>query len=232
MMLNSKNMNRDFRNFFKSMNPYQVSILDDYAKAGNYISPYIIKESTRNQVQQDIFSELMSKRIIFFGEEFNSETCNVVIAQLLYMKQLDPVSDIDIYINSPGGSVTDCFGLLSTMAVIPNDIRTTAVGMAASCGNLLLVSGTVGKRSALPLSKLLVHQPIGGARGQASDIVIEANFISELKEDIAKIYMDQTGLSHDEIWQIMDRNSWIRPENALPGKFGPKGLIDVIVNKI
>jgi ATP-dependent Clp protease protease subunit len=199
----------------------------------NALSPYILKESEHNMMTQDIFSHLMNNRIIFFGDEFNSDTCNIAIAQILYMNQQDPEKDIDIYINSPGGAITDCFGLLSTMEAVNNDIRTTAIGMAASCGNLLLVSGTVGKRSALPLSKLLVHQPLGGARGQASDIVIEANFITELKEDIANIYMRQTGLTHNEIWSKMDRDNWVRPEQAIPGKdWGTKGLIDQIITKI
>ena len=223
-------MNNDFRNFFRDRNPYQMTGFDDRTAS---LSPYILRESERNMMTQDIFSHLMSRRIIFFGESFNPESCNIAVAQILYMNQQDPNTDIDIYINSPGGAITDCFSLLSTMSAVGNDIRTTAVGMAASCGNLLLVSGAPGKRSALPLSKLLVHQPLGGARGQATDIVIEAKFISELKEDIAKIYVERTGLDHDTIWEKMDRDNWVRPENAVPKKdWGPLGLIDRVITKI
>lgn len=222
---------KDFRKFFRSRKPYRMTMFDDYVK--NYQTPYVTKETDLRTSQTDIFSELMTNRIIFFGDEFNSDTCNIVLAQLLWLNQQNPEADIDIYINSPGGSVVDCFALLSTMEAISNDIRTTAVGMAASCANLLLVSGTAGKRQALPLSKLLIHQPMGGARGQATDIEIEAKFILELKEDIVKIYMKHTGLSHDEIWQGMDRNNWVRPENAIPGKdWGKLGMIDRVISKI
>ena len=239
ILISMKKNIKDFRKFKKSINPYGMTAFDDMIRKGalcpsNYMTPYIIKEADLHMTQQDVFSELMSKRIIFFGEEFNSDTCNTVIAQLLWLNQQDETSDINIYINSPGGSVTDCFGLLSTMDAISNDVATTSVGLAASCGNLLLVSGKIGKRKALPLAKLLMHQPMGGVKSgtQASDIMIEANFINELKEDICKIYMRQTGLGHDEVWKAMDRDNWIRPENALPGKFGPKGMIDEIITKI
>ena len=224
---------KDFRKFFQSKSPFQVSSLDDrYYKN---LTPYITKEADRNMVQQDIYSHLLQNRIIFFGEEFNSDSCNIAMAQLLWLNQQDPKADISIYINSPGGSVTDCFGLLSTIDAIENDVSTIATGLAASCANLLLVSGTPGKRKAVKLAKLLAHQPMGGIKSgsQASDIVIEANFISELKEDIAQIYMNATGLNHDSVWQAMDRDNWVRPENALPGKlWGPKGMIDEIVYKL
>ena len=234
---------KDFRKFFKSRSPYQMTAFDDRVRKGaltpqNHISPYIVREAELNMTQQDIFSYLMENRIIFFGEEFNSMTCNIAIAQLLYMDQLDSSVDANIYINSPGGSVTDAFGLISTIQAINCDVTTTAIGLAASCGNLLLVAGAKGKRKALPLAKLLCHQPMGGVPGgtQQSDIVIEANFITELKEDICKIYMDATGLSHDEIWKRMDRDNWVRPEKALPtskgGEWGPYGMIDEICYKI
>lgn len=222
---------KNFRKFFIGRHPYRGSVLDSVVKAQSIV-PAIVRESEANMMSENVFSYLMQNRIIYMGEEFNPDTCNIIVAQLLYLAQVDDKKDISIYINSPGGSVTDLFAVLNTMSAIPNDVSTVCVGLAASCANLLLVSGAAGKRFALPLSKLLTHQPMGGARGQASDIQIEANFINELKEDIAKIYMDHCGISHDEIWQKMDRDLWLRPEAALPGKFGTLGQIDKIITKI
>lgn len=224
-------MNNDFRKFYMGRHPFGGSVLRDVEKNQSII-PAIIRESSSNMISDNVFSYLLENRIIYMGEDFNPDTCNIIVAQLLYLSQVDDKKDINIYINSPGGSITDLFAVLNTMWAIPNDVSTVCVGLAASCANLLLVSGTPGKRAALPLSKLLTHQPMGGARGQASDIVIEAKFISELKEDIAKIYMEHCGVSHDEIWQMMDRDLWLRPEDALPGKFGKLGQIDKIITKI
>lgn len=224
-------MFKDFRKFYLGMHPRKGILMDDIVK-GQSIVPAIVRESSSNMITDNVFSYLLENRIIYMGEEFNPDTCNIIVAQLLYLNQVDPDKDINIYINSPGGSVTDLFAVLNTMNAIGNDVGTVCVGLAASCANLLLVSGAPGKRAALPLSKLLTHQPMGGARGQASDIVIEANFISELKEDIAQIYMKHCGISHDEIWEKMDRDLWIRPENALPGKFGTLGQIDKVIDKI
>lgn len=228
---------KDFRNFYRSVNPYQMTSFDDRVnKPKNTISPYIVKEAELNMSQQDIFSHLLENRIIFFGDEFNSETCNIAIGEILFLNQQDEEKDIDIYINSPGGNITDLFGLLGTIGAVKNDISTTAIGMAASCANLLLTAGARGKRKALPLAKLLCHQPMGGVRGQQSDIEIEANFIKELKEDICNIYMNATGLDHDDVWSRMDRNNWVRPEKALAnnkgGEWGKYGMIDKIITKI
>lgn len=231
---------KDFRKFYRSRNPYGMTQFDDRMKRNMNlsISPYIVKEAELNMIQRDIFSHLMENRIIFFGEEFNSDTCNIAIAQILFLNQMDEDKDISIYINSPGGSVTDCFGLLNTMWAVKNEFATTTIGLAASCGNLLAVSGTIGKRKALPLAKLLCHQPMGGIRSgsQESDIRIEADFIRELKEDICQIYMKQTGLDHDDIWNRMDRDNWVRPEKALPtskgGEWGKFGMIDEVITKI
>jgi ATP-dependent Clp protease, protease subunit len=228
---------KDFRNFYKDKNPYKMTSFDDrVSKTRNTISPYIVKEAELNMSQQDIFSHLLENRIIFFGDEFCPETCNIAIGEILFLNQQDDGKDIEFYINSPGGNITDLFGLLGTMGAVKNDISTTAIGMAASCANLLLTAGTRGKRRALPLAKLLCHQPMGGTSGQQTDIEIEAKFITELKEDICKIYMDSTGLDHDEIWKRMDRDNWVRPEKALPvskgGDWGKYGMIDEIITKI
>ena len=232
----------DFRKFFRSKFPYRVSQLDDRIDKINNkpldysISPFIVKEAQDHMIEQNIFSYLLENRIIFFGEEFNSDSCNIAVGQILYLNQLDDKSDINIYINSPGGNVTDCFGLLSVMDAVSNDFSTVALGLAASCGNLLLVSGTVGKRKALRLSKLLVHQPMGGASGQCSDVMIEAKFLQEIKDDIADIYVKQTGLDRDKVIEYMDRDNWVKPQQALSsakgGIWGNIGMIDEIVVKI
>lgn len=236
-----KNRVKDFRNYYKSSHPYKMTTFDDAVRHGamipsNTINPYIVKEAERNMTQQDVFSHLLENRIIFFGDEFCPETCNIAIATILFLNQKDEETDINIYINSPGGTVTDLMGLLDTTRAVKNDVSTTCMGMAASCANVLLTAGTRGKRKSLPLSKLLCHQPMGGAKGQQTDIQIEANFIKELREDICNIYMEATGLDHDDVWGRMERDNWVRPENALStkdgGDWGPFGMIDKIITRI
>ena len=234
-MSNKNQKLNEFRKYHKGLNPYRMTAFDDIVR--NYsINPYITKEAERNMSQQDVFSHLLENRIIFFGEEFNSDSCNIAISEVLFLNQQSDTDDITFYINSPGGSVTDLFGLLGTIQAVKNDISTVAIGLAASCANLLLTAGTRGKRKALPLAKLLCHQPMGGANGQQTDIQIHADFIKDLKDDICKIYMDATGLPHDEVWSRMERDNWVRPENALPtgkgGSWGPYGMIDEVITSI
>ena len=215
----------EFEKFYLSQNPYGRSALDDVIKAG-YQNPYILEERKLNVTQMDVFSRLMMDRIIFFGTEFTSESCNVVNAQLLFLESLDPGKDISIYVNSPGGECYSGLSVIDTMDFISSDVATICTGMAASMGAMLLVSGEKGKRSALPHSRVMIHQPLGGTRGQASDIEIEAREIMKLKNELYQIISDRTGQPFDKIWNDADRDHWMIAQEAKD-----YGIIDQVISR-
>ena len=192
----------------------------------SYINPMIIEERQLNVAQMDVFSRLMMDRIIFLGCPINDEVANIIQAQLLFLDSNGYDSDISLYINSPGGSVYDGLGIYDTMQTISSDIHTICTGMAASMASVLLAAGIAGKRSALTHSRVMIHQPLGGAEGQASDIEITAREILKLKDELYQILSDHTGKSMDEIRRDADRDFWMTSQEALD-----YGMIDQIVTK-
>lgn len=194
--------------------------------SASYISPSILEERQLNVTQMDVFSRLMMDRIIFLGTEINDYTANTIQAQLLYLDSTDPEKDISIYINSPGGSVTAGLGIYDTMQFISSDVATICTGMAASMGAVLLVSGTEGKRSALPHSRVMIHQPLGGVQGQASDIEIEAKEIQKFKKELYTIISNHSHTPYEKVWADSDRNYWMTADEAKE-----YGMIDQVLVK-
>ncbi len=194
--------------------------------SSNYISPSILEERQLNVTQMDVFSRLMMDRIIFLGTQINDYTANVIQAQLLFLDSSDPGKDISIYLNTPGGSVYAGLGIYDTMQFIGSDVATICTGVAASMGAVLLVAGTEGKRSALRHSRVMIHQPMGGAQGQASDIEITAREIQKLKKELYTIIADHSGNTFKKIEKDSDRDYWMTAEEAV--KYG---MIDqVLIN--
>ncbi|WP_290430606.1 ATP-dependent Clp endopeptidase proteolytic subunit ClpP [Paramuribaculum intestinale] len=221
-------MKNDFRDYAVKhigMNPLA---LDKYAATitSSYISPTIIEERQLNVAQMDVFSRLMMDRIIFLGTDVNDYTANVIQAQLLYLDSADPGKDISIYINSPGGSVYAGLGIYDTMQYVSSDVATICTGMAASMAAVLLVAGAKGKRFALRHSRVMIHQPMGGAQGQASDIEITAREIQKLKKELYTIIADNSGMSYDRVAQDSDRDYWMTAEEARD-----YGMIDEVLVK-
>lgn len=193
---------------------------------GNYISPTIIEERQLNIASMDVFSRLMMDRIIFLGLPIDDYVANIIQAQLLYLDSSDPSKDIQIYFNTPGGSVHAGMGIYDTMQYISSDVASICTGMAASMGAVLLTAGTKGKRSALKHSRIMIHQPMGGAQGQASDIEITAREILKLKEELYQIIADHTGNSIEKIAKDSDRDHWMTSKEALE-----YGMIDEVLEK-
>jgi ATP-dependent Clp protease protease subunit len=188
--------------------------------------PIVIEESGRGERAFDIYSRLLRERIIFLGEPVTSESANRVVAQLLFLEAEDPEKDIFLYINSPGGSVYDGLGIFDTMQHIKPDVQTVCVGLAASMGAFLLCAGAQGKRSSLSHSRIMIHQPLGGARGQASDIRIQADEILFLKERLNRELAERTGQPMERIQTDTDRDFFMSPEEART-----YGLIDKVIEK-
>ena len=184
------------------------------ARAAGYINPSILEERKLNVTQMDVFSRLMMDRIIFLGTEINDYTANVIQAQL-YLDSVDSDKPISIYLNTPGGSVYAGLGIYDTMQFIKSPVSTICTGMAASMGAVLLAAGEKGKRAALPHSRVMIHQPLGGIHGQASDIEITAKQILTLKDELYQILSDHTGQSMDKIRQDADRDYWMTGQQAL-----------------
>ena len=205
----------DFRKYATGHLGLNSMVLDDVIKAqGGYLNPYILEERQLNVTQLDVFSRLMMDRIIFLGTEVNDYTANVLQAQLLYLDSVDPGKDISIYINSPGGSVYAGLGIYDTMQFIQSDVATICTGMAASMASVLLVAGKEGKRSALPHSRVMIHQPMGGAQGQASDIEITAREIQKLKKELYTIIAEHSHTPYEKVWADSDRDYWMIAEEA------------------
>ena len=186
--------------------------------------PYVIEQTSRGERSYDIFSRLLKERIIFLGEEVNATTASLIVAQMMFLEAEDPEKDIHFYINSPGGSVTDGFAIYDTMHYVKCDVATYCMGMAASMGAFLLAGGTKGKRYALPNAEIMIHQPLGGAKGQATEIEIAAKQILRTKERLNKILAENTGKSIEEIAVDTERDNWKTAEEALE-----YGLIDHII---
>ena len=194
--------------------------------SASYISPSILEERQLNVTQMDVFSRLMMDRIIFLGTEVNDYTANVIQAQLLYLDSVDSERDINIYLNTPGGSVYAGLGIYDTMQFIGSKVATICTGMAASRGAVLLVAGEKGMRAALPHSRVMIHQPLGGIQGQASDIEITAREILKLKDERYQIISDHSGQTMDKIRQDADRDYWMTAKEALE-----YGMIDKVYSK-
>lgn len=220
------NMN-DFYKYATKHVGINSMVLDDVMKVQNqYLNPYILEERQLNVTQMDVFSRLMMDRIIFLGTAIDDYTSNTLQAQLLYLDSCDPGKDISIYINSPGGSVYAGLGIYDTMQFISSDVATICTGMAASMAAVLLVSGQEGKRSALTHSRVMIHQPLGGAQGQASDIEITAREILKLKKELYTIIADHSHTDFDKVWQDSDRDYWMTAAEAKE-----YGMIDKVLLK-
>ena len=220
-------MNNDFRKYATKHLGINGLVLDEVMSAqAQYLNPYILEERQLNVTQMDVFSRLMMDRIIFLGTDINDYTANVLQAQLLYLDANDPGKDINLYINSPGGSVYAGLGIYDTMQFISSDVATICTGMAASMAAVLLVAGTEGKRSALPHSRVMIHQPLGGVQGQASDIEIEAKEIMKFKKELYTIISEHSHTPYDKVWNDSDRNYWMTAEEAKE-----YGMIDQVLVK-
>ena len=215
----------DFRKYATGHLGMNGMVLDDVMRAqAQYLNPYILEERQLNVTQMDVFSRLMMERIIFLGTQVDDYSANTIQAQLLYLDSVDPGKDISIYINSPGGSVTAGLGIYDTMQFISSDVATLCTGMAASMAAVLLVAGKEGKRSALKHSRVMIHQPLGGVQGQASDIEIEAREIQKFKKELYNIISEHSHQPFEKVWNDSDRNYWMTSEEAKE-----YGLIDEVL---
>ena len=219
----------EFRKFATKHLNMNGLALDKYVSSvnmqgGGYISPSILEERQLNVTQMDVFSRLMMDRIIFLGSEINDYVANVIQAQLLFLDTADPGKDISIYLNSPGGSVYAGLGIYDTMQYISSNVGTICTGMAASMAAVLLVAGAKGKRSALQHSRVMIHQPMGGMQGQASDMEITVREIQKLKNELYQIIADHSGNTFDKIAADSDRDYWMTAQEALE-----YGMIDTVI---
>ena len=217
----------DFRKFATRHLGMNSQTLDDVIKAeSQYLNPYILEERQLNVTQMDVFSRLMMDRIIFLGTEISDYTANTIQAQLLYLDSVDSSKEISIYLNCPGGSVTAGLGIYDTMQFITSPVATICTGMAASMAAVLLVAGHEGKRSALPHSRVMIHQPLGGAQGQASDIEITAREIQKMKKELYTIIAEHSHTPYDKVWADSDRDYWMTAQEAKE-----YGMIDQVLEK-
>ena len=221
-------MNNDFRKFAVHHLGMNGLALDQYTSqvSDSYISPTIIEERKLNVAQMDVFSRLMMDRIIFLGTQVDDYTANVIQAPLLYLDSSEPGKDVSIYINSPGGSVYAGLGIYDTMQYIQSDVSTICTGMAASMAAVLLVAGAKDKRFALKHSRVMIHQPMGGIQGQASDIEITSREILKLKKELYTIISEHSGQPYDKVYQDSDRDYWMTAQEAVD-----YGMIDRVLEK-
>ena len=217
----------DFKKYATKHLGLNSMVLDDVISMQNqYLNPYILEERQLNVTQMDVFSRLMMDRIIFLGTQIDDYTANTLQAQLLYLDSVDSGKDISIYVNSPGGSVHAGLGIYDTMQFIQSDVATICTGMAASMAAVLLVAGTEGKRSALSHSRVMIHQPMGGAQGQASDIEITAREIQKLKQELYTIIANHSHQTYDKVWADSDRDYWMTAQEAKD-----YGMVDQVLSK-
>ena len=221
-------MKDEFRKYAVKHVGLNSQMLDDVIKSQSqqYMNPYILEERSLNVTQMDVFSRLMMDRIIFLGTEINDYTANTIQAQLLYLDSVDSSKDISIYINSPGGSVTSGLGIYDTMQFIQSNVTTICTGIAASMAAVLLVAGHEGKRFALPHSRVMIHQPLGGVQGQASDIEITAREIQKYKKELYTIISDHSHTPFEKVWADSDRDYWMTADEAKE-----YGMIDAVLSK-
>ena len=218
----------DFQKFARSEFGVGENTLHRYSTAlDSYINPTIIEERRINVASMDVFSRLMMDRIIFLGVPIDDDVANIIQAQLLFLAtSSENNADITMYLNTPGGSVSAGLGIYDTMQIVAPDVATVCTGMAASMGSILLCAGTRGKRSALPHSRVLIHQPLGGARGQASDILIAAKEIEKTRDELCRIISEHSGQPFEKVFADADRDYWMDAEEAL--KYG---MVDKILRK-
>ena len=217
----------DFKKYAVKHLGLNSQTLDDVISMQNqYMNPYILEERQLNVTQMDVFSRLMMDRVIFLGTQVDDYTANTLQAQLLYLDSVDPGKDISIYINSPGGSVYAGLGIYDTMQFVNSPVSTICTGMAASMAAVLLVAGTEGKRAALTHSRVMIHQPMGGAQGQASDIEITAREIQKLKKELYTIIAEHSHTDFDKVWTDSDRDYWMTAQEALE-----YGMIDNVLTR-
>ena len=222
-----KQSSKDFRNYAVHHLGMSSLALDGYASlSAGYINPSIIEERKLNVASMDVFSRLMMDRIIFLGVPVDDDVANIIQAQLLYLQSSDPSADISMYINTPGGSVSAGLGIYDTMQLVEPDVATICTGMAASMGAILLCAGAAGKRAALPHSRIMIHQPLGGTSGQASDILIEAREIEKCREELYEIIALHSGQPLERIEKDADRNYWMRAAEAVE-----YGMADRVLTK-
>ena len=204
-----------------------TNTLERYAGfVSGYINPTVIEERKLNATSIDVFSRLLMDRIIWVGCAIDDDVANIVQAQLLFLSSIDSKADISLYLNTPGGSVSDGLGIYDTMQIITPDVATICTGMAASMGSVLLCAGAKGKRSALPHSRVMIHQPLGGVKGQAEDILIEAREIEKRRKELFNIISEHSGQPFDKVFADGDRNYWMTAQEALE-----YGMIDQIMTK-
>ena len=217
----------EFEKFARGYAGLSSLTLHDYISTQSaYVSPTIIEERQLNVATMDVFSRLMMDRIIFLGAPINDDVANIIQAQLLFLESVDPDKDVQIYVNSPGGSVSAGLGIYDTMQLVNCDVATICTGMAASMGSVLLCAGAQGKRSALKHSRVMIHQPLGGARGQASDILIAAQEIEKTRNELYSIISEHTGQPVEKIAADGDRDFWMTSQEALE-----YGMIDEVLLK-
>lgn len=220
--------NRDFERFARLDRGIGSMTLSQYENAVNnsYVSPSIIEECQMNIAQMDVFSRLIQDRIIWLGTTIDDEVANIIQAQLLFLSSVDDKKDISLYLNTPGGSVTAGLGIYDTMQLISPDVSTICTGLAASMGSVLLCAGAVGKRCALPHSRVMIHQPLGGVNGQASDILIEAKEIEKYRNELYDIISDHSGQPFEKVFADADRNYWMTS-----GEAQEYGMIDKVLDR-
>lgn len=219
--------NNEFRKYAVKHMGMNGLTIDRYSSLiGNYISPTIIEERQLNIATMDVFSRLMMDRIIFLGVPIDDYVANIIQAQLLFLESSDPAKDIQIYLNTPGGMVYAGLGIYDTMQYITPDVATICTGVAASMGAVLLCAGAAGKRTALKHSRILIHQPMGGAQGQASDIEITAKEIQKIKKELYEIIALHSGQDYKKIWKDADRDYWMMADEAKE-----YGMIDEVLEK-
>ena len=220
-------MKDEFKKYARSERGISSLTLEGYARlSDSYINPTIIEERKLNVASMDVFSRLMMDRIIFLGVPIDDDVANIIQAQLLFLASTDPGADISLYLNTPGGQVTSGLGIYDTMQLVSPDVATICTGMAASMGSVLLCAGAKGKRSCLPHSKVLIHQPLGGAQGQASDILIAASEIEKTRKELYDIISAHSGQPYDKVFADADRDYWMSAEEAKA-----YGMVDEILTR-
>lgn len=220
-------MNEEFKKYAVKGQGLSSLTLNRYGRAVDaYINPTIIEERKLNVASMDVFSRLMMDRIIFLGVPIDDDVANIIQAQLLFLASTDPSADISLYINTPGGQVTSGLAIYDTMQLVEPDVATICTGMAASMGSVLLCAGAKGKRSCLPHSRVLIHQPLGGAQGQASDIMIAAKEIEKTRKELYDIISEHSGQPYEKVFADADRDYWMTAKEALE-----YGMVDEILSK-
>ena len=227
IITNTMDTKKEFTSFALKHQGISSTTLSRYQSVLDaYINPSIIEERKLNVAQMDVFSRLMMDRIIFLGVQIDDDVANIIIAQLLFLASMDPKADISLYLNTPGGHVSSGLAIYDTMQLIQPDVATICTGMAASMGSVLLCAGAKGQRSALPHSRVLIHQPLGGVQGQASDILIEAKEIEKLRTELFSIIAQHSGQPYEKVAADGERNFWMTAQEALE-----YGMVDKIMTK-